>query len=323
MTPLTDHGQLLPTPTADGWIVPPEQRIPQPRDINVGAPAVPSAPPRIVLHTTEYVGYTTEQTRRAYARHAYPPQLWIGLPELNSQTYEPDRHGSRTRTAKWNSDTEPTPHLTILQRRPLAHIGWALKHWPNTPHTNHMGICAQIEIEGYAGDAANWNINTQDQIADIVATITRWINEHHDPTYKPRPYLDRGKVAGSWGAGKKANRNVPRKVRKGGSARMTATEWASGRKADGTRWGLCTHQNVPDNDHWDAGGLDAARIYRLAQSKNLTLLARGGPGARSDTTESTEQRAANINLPTDDRDRARQLADQIATAATELKKALS
>ncbi|RMF59089.1 MAG: hypothetical protein D6746_08790, partial [Bacteroidetes bacterium] len=35
--------------------------------------------------------------------------------------------------------------------------------------------------------------------------------------------------------------------------------------------GVCGHQHVPDNDHWDPGKLDAVTILRVARAANETL----------------------------------------------------
>lgn len=318
---------LLDEPTREGWIVPTDQRIPQERDHTIGPPAVPEAPPRIVLHCTESMGYRPEATRRAFARHPYPPHLWISLPGLNSHTYTPDSNGSRTRTEHWNSTNPAKPHLTILQRRPLEQVAWALRHKPSeTPHTNHMGICAQIEIEGYAGDAANWSATTLHQIAAVCARITRWIRQHNsDQNWMPTPYIERGQVAGSYGAGKTASKLLPRKERRGGANRMTATEWRTATrsaKRGGGRWGMCGHASVPDNLHWDPGALDMAAIY----ASTLTQLGYNigaNPDPRKDVTAGVlTPNEARRKIVTPDTTRAAQLAAQIETAAKEIRKAL-
>ncbi len=166
---------------------------------------VPSAPWRLVLHTTETVG----------------------LPAYRSRT---------------NPNSYIPPHITI--RRPSAggrHV-WQHRYFdqsaaallnPGNCETNHRRAL-QIEILGYAKDSQSWP--TEDYA--FLAEVVDWFHDHFgiQLTY-PTAY-------GSDAYGPNSR------------ARMTCATWAA-------YDGVCGHQHVPGNAHWDPGRLDWDRL--LAQ----------------------------------------------------------
>lgn len=172
------------------------------------------------------------------------------MSELNSQKYKKGYHGSKVRTFKPGSGGFDK----ILQRLPLKFNARSLRHPRGTPETNYMGkVCAQVEIEGYAEDAHYWTEETLNKIGELVGKIAVYIRETHEPDFTVIPYANQGGIPGTYGVD--------------GVARMTAKEWETGiLRVINTRWTLCTHQNVPDNTHWDCGALDLLKISEVANN---------------------------------------------------------
>lgn len=120
---------------------------------------------------------------------------------------------------------------------PLNRTGYALKAVRGT-ETNHMGRCIQVEIAGRAAETHTW---PDEWLRWIAEEVVRPIHEHGGvPLVTHRPV---GEPSRS-GYGTAA------------ACRMSIDRW---RRFSG----FCTHQNVPGNDHWDAGRLDLGRIIEL------------------------------------------------------------
>lgn len=130
----------------------------------------------------------------------------------------------------------------IVQCVDLALAAKSLWNEPGGVETNRQR-CVQVEINGFAEEAAGWS---QDKLRwlgrEVIAPIVRWIRSQGgniDLTDIPEP----GAIGGS------AYVFAPQ--------RMTYSRWA-------TFNGICGHRHVPENDHWDGGGLDMRAIALYA-----------------------------------------------------------
>lgn len=153
----------------------------------------------------------------------------------------------------WPNYTSP-PHLTIgvghtgsfrkkqpgsihlRQHIDLNKTAYALLHDSGTIETNHMGInCIQIEIVTRVED--NRGI-LPDILLDLISDITSQLIESGldiDPTIYPALWSDKDVYGVN------------------GKARMSDDVWEKFN-------GICAHQHVPGNKHWDAGKLDIKRV---------------------------------------------------------------
>ena len=169
---------------------------------------------------------------------------------------EPSVHGFRALAAR---HTNP-PHLwampsanLLLQTVPLNRSAYALAR-PGALHTNRMHA-VQVELWGFAASMHRVTPDVLHWLADrLLAPVARLVP------------LDLSVVAptGSrqcYGAES--------------SCRMTAREWAAFH-------GVCGHQHVPGNRHWDPGGLDTRAIAARARA-TITV---GGPTRREDEAQS-------------------------------------
>lgn len=133
------------------------------------------------------------------------------------------------------------PHFTVdaatgrkIQHYPLSTSARALAHPKGTPETNRAGAI-QIEIVGYASDSPGWPEQHLDWLGREVV----------GPIRAARPFpLTYPQFVGPE-SGTIASARAPQ--------RFTEAEWAQFS-------GVCGHQHVPFNDHWDPGRLDVARI---------------------------------------------------------------
>ncbi len=112
-------------------------------------------------------------------------------------------------------------------------VAWALHHPPGAVDTNHMHA-VQWEIAGYAHSLSEL---TSDQLQWIADKMKPVCDNHHIDVARVIPQVPTAE--GSFGV------DAP--------TRMSDTEWAS---FDG----VCGHQNVPANAHWDPGSLDLVTI---------------------------------------------------------------
>jgi len=118
---------------------------------------------------------------------------------------------------------------------PLTLSAYALLHPSGTPETNHKHAI-QVEILGYAANKP-------------ATTHAEWLGRRIiGPVIKAGVPLNLTHLARSDG---------PASAGTGGSVRFTAAQWAA---FDG----LCGHQNVPNNSHWDPGIADYQTIARAA-----------------------------------------------------------
>lgn len=123
------------------------------------------------------------------------------------------------------------PHFTVdpvrkvlYQHQSVYQGARALQNLSGGVETNRQGAI-QVEIIGFASQSQNWSEGTYDFLADLA----RWIEAHCD--------VDRT-CGVSFIAGVK---------------HMSGAVWNDYR-------GHCGHQHVPENNHWDPGRLDIAKI---------------------------------------------------------------
>lgn len=162
-----------------------------------------------------------------------------------------DEAGSNTRSLAQRHQFPPQLWVNPAAREKyqlisLDRTGYALLHPAGAPETNHMGRCIQVEIAGHARDTHEW---PDEWLRWIALEVVRPIHEHAGvPLVAHRPVgLDSVEAYG---------RHAP--------TRMSRAAWR-------TFSGFCTHQNVPDNEHWDCGRLDLGRILTYAQEDDMTV----------------------------------------------------
>lgn len=178
-------------------------------------------PMRIVLHTTE-TGDSRSPTGTA------DPERWIpGWIYPSHQVWDFERD-------------------TVYRVLPLDRAGKALYNAPGGVSTNTLP-CIQIEINGFAGEAAGWSQDKKRWLADRLSELVEQIKQLGytlvlDPSYQ----VEAGAIPGS------AKETAPQ--------RMSFSDWNKYN-------GLCGHRHVPENDHWDAGGLDLRELAALMGSK--------------------------------------------------------
>lgn len=111
--------------------------------------------------------------------------------------------------------------------------------------TNHQGYCSQTEVHDKAATAASYSDQTLENLArDIIVPRSQALGLPYVA------YMDRGYGSEAYGSRSKT--------------RMTRQEWATATRSDGTRWGWCSHQNVPGQSHWD-GPFDMGRLMAIAR----------------------------------------------------------
>lgn len=118
----------------------------------------------------------------------------------------------------------------------------ALKNLAGGVETNRRGGVIQVEIVGYAAEAPF-------QSADWYTNLGRYLNRVCDQTGVPKVFPC-GFVGGE-GYGRRA------------AQRLSHAAWL-------TVEGIVGHQHVPENDHWDPGALDVARLSPHLQGDDVT-----------------------------------------------------
>lgn len=132
------------------------------------------------------------------------------------------------------------PHFTVgtdgavFQHQPINRASRSLRNTKGGVETNRQGLyCVQIEIVGYARDGSNL---PGPQLAALRALVAWIIDETGiDPVWRD---IDRGSHC--YGV------NSP--------CRMGLRQWV-------TFEGVCGHQEVAENDHWDPGDFDIGVIF--------------------------------------------------------------
>jgi uncharacterized protein YcbK (DUF882 family) len=154
---------------------------------------------------------------------------------------EPSPDGFRRLVA---SHANP-PHLwampsadLLLQTIPLNKSAYALAR-PGSIQTNRLRA-VQVEVWGFAAKMASASQATLEWLADrVLAPVARMVPINLDNVRPP---------GGEYCYGTSS------------PCRMSADEW--------TRFdGVCGHKDVPDNSHWDGGGLDMGKIAARAKAQ--------------------------------------------------------
>ena len=186
------------------------------------------APSRIVIHTTETAGLP------GYREGSVAPHFTIGVGDPGSMPRE-----QRGRVRIWQ-------HIS------LDRTASALRHNPGTIETNHMGAhCVQIECITYIGDQDKAGIvgnkgkfpkalskALAGLIDEIVATLDDININLHPDTWSS---------SGSYGVTAKQ--------------RLTEAEWERFN-------GICGHEHVPNNTHWDPGAFDIDAFTKLLSGRS-------------------------------------------------------
>jgi len=187
------------------------------------------APSRIVIHTTETARLP------GYRDGSVAPHFTIGVGDPGSLP------------------NEKSGKVRIWQHISLDRTASALKHKRGTIETNHMGAhCIQIECITYIGDQDEAGIvgnkgkfpkALSKALAGLVDEITRALGDINISIY-PESWS----ASGSYG--EKA------------SQRLTETEWESFN-------GICGHEHVPNNTHWDPGAFDIEELLGYIGSERI------------------------------------------------------
>jgi hypothetical protein len=147
------------------------------------------------------------------------------------------------------------PHLwampsadLLLQTVPLDRASWALARPSGTVHTNRMHAI-QVELWGRARD-----------MSSAPETVIDWLARRLLAPVADLVPINLRNVRGTSGSECYGRRSP---------CRMTVEEWR-------TFDGVCGHQHVPNNSHWDPGLLD---LHAIASRARALLAARTSPEA--------------------------------------------
>lgn len=157
---------------------------------------------------------------------SYPPRLVLHTTEGG---------GTVQQLAAFYHTSTFWPHFTadidgrvLAQHIPLSRGGRALSHTTAT-QTNDAN-CIQVEIIGRAIDAPHWMASSVDWLGHALKPVLDALGIKRVAP----PFVANG-----------AGLHAPQ--------RMSETGW---------RWfnGVCGHEHVPENDHWDPGAMDIGRF---------------------------------------------------------------
>ncbi len=146
---------------------------------------------------------------------------------------------------------ENPPHLwvdldndTYLQAIPLDLASFSLRHPGGTIDTNGI-FCIQVEIVGYAKDTHNYSDEWYKKLAlNVIKPICETVGIDYK-IYKEFK-----------GEGDEVLATVT------STNRMSADEWVKFN-------GVCGHQHIPNNTHWDPGQLQYEKVIELIKSSQL------------------------------------------------------
>lgn len=161
---------------------------------------------------------------------SYPPRLVLHTTEGGGTIAAlfAYYHGSTF----WPHFTADLTRHQLAQHIPFSRGGRALSHSTST-QTNDAN-CIQVEIIGHAAQAALWPVADVEWLGRALAGVLNTLGiRRSGPTF----------VAGGAGFG------APQ--------RMTEGAWRVFN-------GVCGHQHVPENDHWDPGAFNLAAFLRGA-----------------------------------------------------------
>ena len=214
------------------------------------------APSRIVLHTTE--------TNRlpGYGDGAAAPHFTIGVGDPGSLT------------------GEPLGVVRVWQHISLDRTAYALRHPPGTPETNHMGAhCIQIECVTYIGDQLDYGIVGNKGIlpTPLIEALTGLVREIVTAVGD----INVTEVPDLWSSSGSAGADAKQ--------RFADEEWQNFN-------GICGHEHVPHNTHWDPGAFDIASLVKLVGT------GAGGSGATPTGVPSPSELDWPLLLEEGDRD---------------------
>ena len=218
------------------------------------------APPRVVPHTTELLGFRDSfgyrlpsevEAERWYANAPYPYNQLYCHEDLNSKAYVAEGN-----TQKMKSDKKVRDGFTAhTQRRAITQMGESMRGASRTGGfaCNYGSpITIQIAINGCAADATKWTDQFFEDFAHVVAKNYQKIRDEF-PEYadiKCLPYQTKPGGPGAWGSG--TSRLKGGTGKNTGRFRMTPQEWVTGIRADGAEWNFAGHLHaLPNNTHWD------------------------------------------------------------------------
>jgi hypothetical protein len=167
-----------------------------------------------------------------------PPRLVLHTTESPGGSLAGAIQTLRAKNAWPNGTVDPTT------RERVEHMAWdaparALRNEYGGVETNRENV-SQIEIVGYAHETPHWSQDMLRWLGEqVVGPICR---ARGIPMNAPTFYSD---TAGFTLATVNAKQ------------RMSYATWQKFS-------GICGHQHVPENEHWDPGGLDVASIIRYA-----------------------------------------------------------
>ena len=251
------------------------------------------APSRIVIHTTE-----TNQLP-GYSNGGSAPHFTVGVGHPGSLVHE------------------PMGAVRVWQHFSLDRTARALRHPKGTAETNHMGAhCIQIECVTYIGDQpAHGIVGNRGKLpppleAALAGLVREIVTTLGDINIDERP--------GLWTADNSHGANARQ--------RLTDDQWESFN-------GICGHQHVPHNTHWDPGAFDIKSFFKLLKRESAGSGARPSPinppvaadwplllesGDRSDRVEMV--RGALQMLGYGDFDPSDLYSDKVAAAVTAFQK---
>ena len=203
------------------------------------------APSRIVIHTTETARLP------GYRHGSVAPHFTIGVGHAGSLPNE-----------------EPG-EVRIWQHISLDRTASALRHNKGTIETNHMGAhCVQIECITYIGDQKKAGIvgnkgkfpeALSKALAGLVKEITDALGDININVFPE-----------SWSSSGSYGEDAPQ--------RLTDDEW------EGFN-GICGHEHVPNNTHWDPGAFDIKGL--LAFIGSGAAVTAGSAKTADSTTKAT------------------------------------
>jgi hypothetical protein len=138
--------------------------------------------------------------------------------------------------------------VKVWQHIALGKTAYALLHPKGTEETNHMGShCVQIEIVTYVGDQPKVGIvgnrgHLSEPLMRAVAGLVAEVLDAVPDISLNAPAVDKWSAKGSFGPKAKQ--------------RFSVAEWRVFN-------GICGHEHVPDNAHWDPGELDIKGLIGL------------------------------------------------------------
>lgn len=157
---------------------------------------------------------------------------------------------------------EPLGAVRVWQHFPLDRTARALRH--DGPETNHMGAhCIQIEVVTYVGDQPPHGIvgNKGKFPAPLTEALAGLVREILDVVDD----IDIDQFPDLWSSTNAASASSPQ--------RMSAAQWERFN-------GICGHQHVPGNTHWDPGAFDIEGFVRMVKGSSAGS---GATGPATDT----------------------------------------